>query len=156
MNLIEKFVEQRMVFEAAYSHGIWADLRPYYAADITYEVMNMPFHCEVTSVDKFIAGLARATDGFDKLCTREINVGEHMISQEGDNVLVHSVLRFTRGGSPPLEAGLWEIATYQDGVIKRLVDIYDPGASERFSEWMRSWGRGLDPRYEAHEQPMQF
>jgi len=149
MNLIEKFGEQREAFETAYEHGGWNRLGPFFTKDVTYEVMNMPFHCEINGITAFVAGLERATDRFDKLCVREIDVGGHMIAQEGNNVIVHSVLRFTRNGSPPIETGLWELATYKDGLIDRLIDVYDPGASERFSEWMTAWGEDLDPRYEG-------
>ena len=152
MDLIEKFIEQAQAFEAAYKHGTWNALRPYFADDVTYEVMNMPFHCEVTTIDRFIAGLIRATDGFDKKCHREIKLGKQKVSQEGNNVLVHTVLRFTRNGSPPIEAGMWEIATYDKGVITRMMDIYDPGASTKFKEWMRDWGEGLDPRYDVPDR----
>ncbi len=148
MSLIEKFMEQREMFETAYESGNWQNLRPFFAENVIYEVSNISFHCEVRGIDNFISGLKRATDGFDKLCKREINVGDYMIAQEGNKVLVHSVVRFARDDSPPIESGLWEIASYEDGLITRMIDVYDPGVAEQFSEWMGSWGEGLDPRYQ--------
>jgi len=148
MHLIEKFAEQRDKFEAAYEKGGWEQLRPYFSPDIVYEVSNISFHCKVQGIENFLSGLERATEGFDKKCVREINTGERMIAQEGDNVIVHSHLRFTRDDSPPMETGLWEIATYENGLITRLIDIYDAGCAERFDAWMENWGQGLDPRYQ--------
>jgi hypothetical protein len=147
MQLIEKFVEQRRAFEKAYEDGQWERLRPFFAEDVTYEVMNMPFHCVLKGVDTLIAGLKWSTDRFDQLGDREVGF-DQKISEEGNNVLTHAGIRFSINGSPEIVMKIWEIATYRDGVIERLIDIYDPGDSERFCDWMSEWGEGLDPRYQ--------
>lgn len=46
-----------------------------------------------------------------------------------------------------LEARLWEIATYRDGLIERIIDIYAAEANAQFTRWMADWGTGLDPGY---------
>lgn len=147
MNLVKKFIEQGRAFEKAYKIGNWDQLRPYFAKDMVYEVSNISFHCEVRGVDNILAGFERATSGFDKKCKREINVADHVFAEEGNKVLFHSFIRFTRGDAPPIQSGLWEIATYENDQITRLLDIYDPGCAQEFDQWMASWGQGLDPRY---------
>lgn len=146
MQLIQKFAAQRAAFEAAYASDDWGALQDYFQPDITYEVMNMPFHCCIRGRDNVIAGLRRSVERFDKLCTRTVGIGS-TVRQEGSSVLVHAGLRFEREGAPATSAKLWEIATYRDGLIERILDIYDPDCSDAFDQWMAQWGDGLDPSY---------
>lgn len=146
MTLMERFIAQRGAFEAAYESGDWAPLAAFLHEDITYEVMNMPFHCVIRGRDAVLAGFARSIERFDKLCIRTVGV-DSSIHEEGANVLVNGGMRFERDGAPPTSARLWEIATYRDGLIERLLDIYDPGTGPAFERWMATWGQGLDPSY---------
>jgi len=148
MSLIPLFVAQRRAFEAAYQDGDWSRLEPFLLEDVVYEVMNMPFHCVVRGRDAVLAGFQRSVERFDKLCIRTVGIDSKIV-EEGDNVLVHSGIRFERPGAPPTSTRLWEVATYRDGVIERIIDIYDPGASEAFEAWMARWGANLDPTYVA-------
>jgi hypothetical protein len=109
-------------------------------------VMNMPFHCNIRGRQAVIAGLKRSIERFDRLCQRTVGI-DAMVFEEGSNVLAHGGIRFQRDGSPPIESGLWEIATYRDGLIERLIDVYDPGDGVRFERWMAEWGDGLDASY---------
>ncbi len=146
MDLIHKFVEQRGAFEAAYENGNWSLLDPFLHEDIIYEVMNMPFHCVVQGRAAVVAGFERSVERFDKLCIRTVGIGSS-VHEEGANVLVHSGIRFERPNCPVLNSSLWEIATYRDGKVARIVDVYDPGTRADFEKWMAEWGEGLDPRY---------
>jgi ketosteroid isomerase-like protein len=146
MKLIQQFVAQRVAFEAAYTNNDWAPLSAFLHEDITYEVMNMPFHCVVRGRDEVIAGFKRSVERFDKLCIRTVGI-DTSVREEGSNVLVHAGIRFEREGAPSTSAKLWEIATYRDGLIERILDVYDPGCAEKFEQWMAAWGEGLDPRY---------
>lgn len=62
-------------------------------------------------------------------------------------MLVQDTIRYRRGDSPPLEARLWKIASYENGCIVRLIDLYEPGESAKFTEWMMEWGKDLDASY---------
>jgi hypothetical protein len=146
MKLIQQFAAQRAAFEAAYASNDWSALGAFFHDDITYEVMNMPFNCVIRGRDEVLAGFQRSVDRFDKLCIRTVGIGS-TIREEGVNVLVHAGIRFEREGAPATSAKLWEIATYRDGLIERMLDIYDPGCDEEFGRWMTAWGEGLDPRY---------
>jgi len=146
MTLIQRFVSQRGAFEAAYDSGDWASLGAYFHEDITYEVMNMPFHCVIKGREQVLAGLRRSVERFDKLCIRTVGI-DSSIREEGANILVHSGLRFERAGAPSTSATLWEISTYRGELIERILDIYDPGCGAEFEQWMTAWGQGLDPRY---------
>lgn len=147
MRLIQQFVAQREAFEAAYASGDWTPLGAFFQEDITYEVMNMPFHCVIRGRSQVLDGLRRSVERFDKLCIRTVGIGSSIL-EEGANVLVHSGMRFERAGAPSTAASLWEIATYRDGLIERIMDIYDPGCAAEFEQWMADWGQGLDPRYQ--------
>lgn len=146
MTLVQRYAAQRGAFEAAYHTGDWTPLGDFFHEDITYEVMNMPFHCVLRGRAAVLAGLERSVERFDKLCVRTVGI-DSAIRQEGNNVLVHSGLRFERDGAPSTSARLWEIATYRDGRIERLVDLYDVAARADFERWMAAWGAGLDPSY---------
>lgn len=146
MSLIKQFIEQRAAFEKTYDDGDWGRLEPYFNERLTYEVMNMPFHCVIRGRSAVIAGLRRSIERFDKLCQRTVGIGA-LVLQEGNNVMVHGGIRFQHGSSPPVESALWEIATYRDGRIERLIDIYDAGDSAKYERWMAQWGAGLDASY---------
>lgn len=146
MSLIRLFGAQRAAFEQAYADGDWGRLEPFFHKDAVYEVANAPFHCVIAGRAAILAGFQRSIERFDKHCERHVGIGS-VVFEEGDNVLVHSGLQFRRGDSPALESKLWEIATYRDGLITRMMDIYDPGDGARFSAWMAQWGDGLDARY---------
>lgn len=146
MSLISHFVAQRAAFEAAYDNGDWHSVGAFFHSDIVYEVMNMPFHCAVSGRSAVLAGFARSIDRFDKKCRRTVGIGS-AVHEEGANVLVNAGIRFEREGAPVLEARLWEVATYRDGLIERIIDVYAPEANAQFAQWMADWGAGLDPRY---------
>lgn len=146
MTRIQQFVAQRNAFELAYETGDWAPLGACFHEDITYEVLNMPFHCVIKGRDQVLAGLKVSVERFDKLCIRTVGI-DSSVREEGDNVLVHSGIRFERAGAPSTSATLWEIATYRGDLIERILDIYDPGCAAEFEQWMAAWGQGLDPRY---------
>ncbi|MEX1152788.1 nuclear transport factor 2 family protein [Parvibaculum sp.] len=146
MAIVQKFIEQRQIFEAAYEDDNWAPLAPYFHEEVVYEVINMPFHCRIEGRTVMIEGLKRSIERFDKLCVRAVGLGAKLY-EEGNNVFVHGGIRFQRADAPVLESSLWEIATYRDGLIVRLMDIYDAGDKERFERWMTEWGDGPDPSY---------
>lgn len=146
MSLRSMFIAQREVFERAYANGDWQALAPFFDEGVVYEVMNMPFHCVIAGRDRFLAGLERSVERFDKRCVRTVGIGS-TLREEGNNVIVYSGMKFEREGAPAVSSRVWEIATYRDGRIVRLVDLYDAGSADDFAHWMDKWGEGLDPRY---------
>lgn len=146
MSLLSLFAAQRHAFETAYLGGDWSPLGAFFADDITYEVMNMPFHCVLRGRDAVLGGFARSVERFDKLCTRTVGI-DATAREEGGNVLISAGISFGRAGAPTLASRLWEIASYVDGKVVRLIDIYDVPENDRFVRWMDEWGAGLDPTY---------
>ena len=146
MSLIHLFVAQREAFEAAYEDDDWARLAPFFHPDVRYEVMNMPFHCVLEGRDAMVAGIRRSITGFDKHCRRTVGL-DRVVREEGANVIIFSRMMFERPGAPPLSSGVWEIATYCEGRISRLIDLYEPNAAGDYQRWMAEWGQGLDPSY---------
>lgn len=146
MSFIPLFVAQRRAFEAAYESGDWQPLSALLAGDVRYEVMNMPFHCDVRGRDAVLAGFKKSVERFDKHCIRTVGIASRL-REEGARVLVHSGIRFERPGAPPTATRLWEVVTFKEGLVERIIDIYEPGAAEAFEAWMAEWGQGLDPSY---------
>jgi ketosteroid isomerase-like protein len=146
MTLLSLFGAQRSAFETAYQSGDWRPLGEFFADDLTYEVMNMPFHCVLRGREAVLAGFERSVERFDKLCIRTVGINS-TVREEGANVLISAGICFERDGAPALNSRLWEIASYVDGKIQRLIDIYDAPDHDRFVQWMAAWGAGLDPRY---------
>ena len=146
MSLIKLFAGQRAAFETAYVNGDWAPLGKRFDENATYEAINGPFHCVLKGRAQVLAGFERSVERFDKLCKRTLGI-DTWIQEEGANVIVFSGMRFERDGAPPIYAKLCEIATYRDGLIERMIDIYDPESRAAFEAWMAKWGQGLDPRY---------
>lgn len=146
MDLISLFAAQRAAFEVAYDTDDWQGVGAFFDDRITYEVANMPFHCVIEGRGAVLAGLRRSVVGFDRLCRRTVGV-DTKIRQEGDTILVNAGIRFEHANAPSIEVRLWEIATYRDGLMTRLLDIYDWAERERFEAWMAAWGAGLDPSY---------
>ncbi|MGO4714362.1 nuclear transport factor 2 family protein [Bradyrhizobium sp. 2TAF24] len=142
----ERFVSQRQAFEQTYLDDDWTRLAPYFHDDVRYEVMNMPFHCVVERRDAVFAAMRRSVARFDRLCTRTLGYDATLL-EEGDNVFVYGAIKYRRGDSPEMEVRLWEVATYRDGRIVRLIDLYDLGARAVYQSWMAAWGDGLDPSY---------
>ncbi len=99
MTRIQQFVAQRNAFELAYETGDWRALGAYFHEDVTYEVLNMPFHCVIKGREQVLAGLKVSVERFDKLCIRTVGI-DSAVREEGDNVLVHSGIRFERAGRP--------------------------------------------------------
>lgn len=146
MTLTEAFVSQRLAFEAAYKTDDWSDLDRFFQEDVVYEVLNSPYHSVVEGRANVLTALRRSVQGFDRKCKRSFG-SDQKFYEEGSNFIVHGTIEYQRGDSPPLQLSLWEIATYRDGRIARLMDIYDPGSKEEVEEWMAKWGHGLDPAY---------
>lgn len=146
MSLLPLFVAQRRAFETAYEDGDWSPLEAFFHEDVRYEVLNMPFHCVLEGRGAMLAGIRRSIEGFDKHCRRTVGL-DRVVREEGANVIIHSRMAFERPGAPPTSSRVWEIATYRDGRIARLIDLYDPGAAADYEQWMAAWGQGLDPSY---------
>jgi ketosteroid isomerase-like protein len=146
MRLAEAFSSQRAAFETAYETDRWDGLDPFFHDDVVYEVMNVPYHCVVEGRANMVAAFRRSVERFDRKCARSFGPGRRFY-EEGSNFLVHGSIEYRRGEGPAIRLGLWEIATFRDGRIARLTDLYDPGSRERVEEWMAKWGAGLDPAY---------
>jgi hypothetical protein len=146
MELAELYRAQRVAFEQTYEDDDWSRMEPYFHDDVVYEVMNVPFNCVVAGRDNVFAAIRRSVTNFDKQCVRELGLNRRAYV-EGSNFLVHSSLSYRRADSPPIELFLWEIATFREGKIARLIDLYDAGSRELLAEWNAKWGEGLDASY---------
>ena len=146
MDLVSLFLDWAMAFEATYRDDDWRRLERFLAPDVVYEVVGAPFACVVRGRDAVLAAIRRSVDGFDRQCVRAITPGS-MPTQAGDAVTVEGTVSYTRGPSPRLVVAVRETATYADGRIVRIVDVYDPETVARSEAWVAQWGAGLDWSY---------
>lgn len=65
-------------------------------------------------------------------------------NSEGDTVSLSWQLTLSKAGAPDLTAMGVEHATYSDGAISRLEDVFDEGVIEGLGGWMAAHGDSLN------------
>ena len=146
MNPVKLFIEQRNAFEKAYESDDWQRLAPFLSEEITYRVMGMPFHCAITGRQAVLNAMAKSVANFDRHCKRNI-VSLSTPRQEGNTVITHGELSYSRDNQPAIVSRLYEVAIFDGDHISELIDIYEAGCAETYSSWMAEWGTGLDAAY---------
>ena len=147
MNLSKRYADYAIAFEATYIDDDWSRISEFFHPDANYEICNMPFHCTMVGRGAIFSGIKRSCDGFDRKCVRKIGSDDSYVKEEAGKVVVFGHISYQRADSPLSKTKLCQIASFEDGRIKRLIDIYNPGESEKLSLWMEKWGEGLDPSY---------
>jgi hypothetical protein len=147
MSPLQRFGAYAQDFEKTYEDDDWSRLRPYFAADATYEVSGDPFTCSLRGPDAILKGMKKSLDGFDRrFATRAVAL-EGVPSVDGDTVSLAWAVTYERPGSPPLVLRGRSSATYAGDRIARLVDSYDAPARASTAAWLRDHGADLDPSY---------
>jgi hypothetical protein len=146
MEFVERFLAWATAFEETYRDDDWTRLEPFLAPDVVYEIKGAPFACVIHGRAEMLAAIRRSVSGFDRHCVRRI-MPSAMPKQEGDSVVVRGTVGYVRGDSPELLATVTETATYANGLIVRLVDVYDADMVARGTAWFAAWGAGLDWSY---------
>ncbi|MEM9621722.1 MAG: nuclear transport factor 2 family protein [Pseudomonadota bacterium] len=137
MGVLETYLNYARDFEQTYLDDNWNRVWQHFHEHIVYEVHNAPVRCVINGRRKVCDGFKKALDGFDRRCERFLQ-NPVVLTEEGNKVLVHGSVLYKREDDT-FRIQLWQMATVVDGAITQLMDIYDPGVSERYERWLEAW-----------------
>jgi len=140
MSYLEQFQAYAAAFEETYVDDDWQRLEQYFTADAVYAPGD---GTEAVGRDQVIAKLREGVDGLDRLFdSRTLNATPP--SAEDDTVSLTWQLTLSKAGAPDLTVTGAEYATYTDGAISHLEDIFDKGTAESLGGWMAKHEALLD------------
>lgn len=136
MSNVERFQAYANAFEETYADDDWHRLEKYFTADAVYAPGD---GTEAVGRDQVLARLRESVDGLDRrFDSRALHASPP--TSEGDTVSLSWQLTLSKTGAPDLIATGIEHATYTDGAISRLEDVFDEGIAEGVGEWMAAHG----------------
>jgi hypothetical protein len=140
MNNLERFQAYADAFEETYADDDWQRLEKYFTADAVYAPGD---GTEAVGREQVLARLRDGINGLDRRFNSRVLQATAPTS-EGDTVSLSWQLTLSKIGAPDLTATGVEHATYVDGAISRLEDVFDDGVVEGLGEWMAAHGSSLD------------
>lgn len=140
MNDLEKFQAYAAAFEETYKDDNWQRLEPYFTADAIYAPGD---GSEAVGRDQVLAQLREGVDGLDRLFDSRV-LGTTPPSVEGDTVSLSWQLTLSKADVPDLTVTGIEHATYTDGAISHLEDVFDEGTAKSLGGWMAAHEGSLD------------
>ena len=141
MDNLERFQAYANAFEETYADDDWQRLAEYFTADAVYAPGD---GTEAVGRDQVLAQLRDGVNGLDRrFDSRALQAGQPSV--EGDTVSLAWQLTLSKSGAPDFTATGVEHATYTDGAISRLEDVFDDGVAESLGQWMDAHGDSLNP-----------
>jgi hypothetical protein len=132
MSHLEQFQAYAASFEETYVNDDWQRLEQYFTADAVYAPGD---GTEAIGRDQVLAQLREGINGLDRLFdSRVLNATPP--SLEGNIVSLFWQLTLSKAGAPDLTVTGVEHATYTEGLISHLEDIFDEGTAEGLGRWM--------------------
>jgi hypothetical protein len=136
MSNLERFQAYADAFEESYADDNWQRLEEYFTADAVYAPGD---GTEAVGRDQVLSRLRDGVNGLDRrFDSRALTATPP--SSEGETVSLSWQLTLSKAGAPDLTATGVEHATYTDGSISRLEDVFDQGVAEGVGEWMAAHG----------------
>ena len=120
MSNIERFQAYADAFELTYEDDNWQRLEEYFTADAVYAPGD---GTEAVGRDQVLEQLRNNVNGLDR---------------RFDSLTWQ--LTLSKAGAPDLTATGVEHASFANGAIRRLEDVFDVGTGERLGEWMSAHG----------------
>ena len=140
MSDIERFQAYAAAFEQTYVDDDWQRLEQYFTADAVYAPGD---GTEAVGRDQVIAQLREGVDGLDRLFdARTLNATAPSV--EDDTVSLSWALTLSKTGAPDLTVTGVEHATFTDGAISLLEDIFDEATPKILGGWMAKHEALLD------------
>ena len=140
MSNLAQFQAYAAAFEETYADDDWQRLEKYFTTDAVYAPGD---GTEAVGRDQVLARLREGVNGLDRrFDSRALHATPP--SSEGDTVSLSWQLTLSKTGAPDLTATGVEHATYTDGAISRIEDVFDEGTAEGLGEWMATHGESLD------------
>jgi hypothetical protein len=139
MSNLERFQAYADAFEATYADDDWQRLEEYFTADAVYAPGD---GTEAVGRDQVLARLRDGINGLDRRFDSRV-LQASPPSSEGDTVSLSWQLTLSKADAPDFTATGIEHATYTDGAISRLEDVFDEGVAEGLGAWMAAHGELL-------------
>lgn len=140
MSNLEQFQAYAAAFEESYADDDWQRLEIYFTADAIYAPGD---GTEAVGRDQVLARLRDGVNGLDRRFDSRVLEATPPSSQ-GDTVSLSWQLTLSITGTPDVIATGVEHATYTNGTISRLEDVFDEGITEGLGDWMAAHGASLD------------
>lgn len=139
-----RFEAYAAAFEETFADDNWQRLAPFFHEDATYVVDGVAKPCSLRGRDAILRGMRRSLDGFDRKMTARAIITDS-ITEDGDRVTLVGCVRYQRGEALPVELRATIVATYRDGLIVHLHDVFQldlPAIA-----WLRANAADLDASY---------
>ena len=140
MSDLELFQAYADAFEETYTDDNWQRLEGCFSQNAIYAPGDGTEAVGRAQV------IARLRDGVNDLDRRfdSRSLSATPPSSEGDTISLSWKLTFSKVGAPDLTATGVEHATYANGVISHLEDVFDEGVVDGLGKWMAEHGDSLD------------
>lgn len=139
MSYIDQFQAYADAFEKTYEDDNWQRLEEYFTPDAIYAPGD---GTEAVGRDQVIAQLRDGINGLDRrFDSRALSASPP--SLDGNTVSLSWQLTLSKQGTPDFTATGVEYATFTDGAISRMEDVFDEGVAETLGAWMAAHGDSL-------------
>jgi hypothetical protein len=133
MTNLDQYLAYADAFETTLEDDDWARLMPFFAEDVTYRNAEGDV---LRGRDAAIAYLEASVNGLDRRFDSRAFVGEPIAVAVGDEVRMTFTVRYEKTNLPALILSGTEVASFADGLIQRMDDVFDDAASEGMASWM--------------------
>ncbi|MFT5014424.1 MAG: hypothetical protein ACJAX5_002435 [Patiriisocius sp.] len=140
MNQLEQFQAYAAAFEETYADDNWQRLEQYFTTDAIYAPGD---GTEAVGREKVLTQLREGIDGLDRLFDSRV-LSAAPPSVDGDTVSLAWKLTLSKADVPNLTVTGVEHATYTDGVISHLEDVFDEGTAKILGGWMNAHEESLE------------
>jgi len=141
MSNIPRFAAYAAAFEQSYASDDWSHVRPFFAEHAVYEIaLEPPMGGRFDGRDAILDYFKFVLDGFDRrFDSREIELLEGP-TEPGQSVWIRGRAIYRKDGVPDLALELEETVTFEDGVISRLEDHYEPAMQKEIAAYAERYG----------------
>ena len=132
MSHLEQFKAYAVAFEESYLDDDWQRLKPHFTFDAVYAPGD---GTEAIGREQVLTQLREGVNGLDRLFdSRALETSPPSV--EDDTVSLCWQLTLGKTGAPDLTVTGVEHATYTDGAISHLEDVFDDGTAKSLGKWM--------------------
>lgn len=144
MSNIPRFAEYAAAFEQSFVSDDWSHVEPFFTDDAVYEVtLEPPMGGRFEGRGGILEYFKFVLDGFDRrFDSREIALTDGP-TDRGDSVWIRGTATYRKAGVPDLVLELEETATFDNGLIRRLEDNYEPEMKKQIEDYASRYGAAL-------------
>jgi hypothetical protein len=141
---IARFAAYAADFEKSFESDDWSLVESHLSKDVVYEVGLKVLAAEpIEGRDALLAYFKDVLDRFDRRFeSRELNLLEGPVEEDG-SVWIRGAATYRAEGVPELVLVLKETVHFEDGLICRLVDQYEPAMRQSIEEYVAAYSERL-------------